>query len=75
MYEQVKEVLIEELQIDERLITPQAELVADLDINSIELADLVMICEEKFDVEMSEDDLSKLVTVGDVADYLENLVG
>lgn len=75
MYEQVKEVLIEELQIDERLITPQAELVADLDINSIELADLVMICEEKFDVEMSEEDLSKLVTVGDVADYLENLVG
>ena len=75
MYEEIKKVLIEELQIDERLITPSAELVGDLDINSIELADLVMICEEKFDVEMAEDDLAKLVTVGDVADYLENLVG
>ncbi len=75
MYEEIKKVLIEELQIDERLITPSAELVGDLDINSIELADLVMICEEKFDVEMAEEDLSKLVTVGDVADYLENLVG
>lgn len=74
MYEQIKQVLIEELQIDEKLITPSAELVGDLDINSIELADLIMVCEEKFDVEMAEDDLAKLVTVGDVADYLENLV-
>lgn len=74
MYEQIKQVLIDELGIDERLITPSAELVGDLDINSIELADLVMVCEEKFDVEMAEDDLTKLVTVGDVADYLENLV-
>lgn len=74
MYEQVKKLLIEELQIDEKLISPSAELVGDLDINSIELADLVMICEEQFDITMDEDDLAKLVTVGDVADYLENLV-
>ena len=73
MYEQVRELLIEELQIDERLITPNAELVGDLDINSIELADLVMICEERFDVNIEEEDLSRLITVGDVADYLENL--
>ena len=71
MYEQVRELLIEELQIDERLITPDAELVNDLDINSIELADLVMICEERFDIEIAEDDLARLITVGDVADYLE----
>lgn len=73
MYEQVRELLIEELQIDERLITPDAELVNDLDINSIELADLVMICEERFDIEIAEDDLARLITVGDVADYLESL--
>lgn len=73
MYEEVKKLLIDELQIDEKLITPSAELVNDLDINSIELADLVMICEEQFDIEMDEETLSKLVTVGDVADYLENL--
>ena len=73
MYEQVRELLIEELQIDERLITPDAELVHDLDINSIELADLVMICEERFDIEIAEDDLARLITVGDVADYLESL--
>lgn len=73
MYEQVRELLIEELQIDERLITPNAELIADLDINSIELADMIMICEEKFDVTIEEEDLSRLITVGDVAEYLESL--
>ncbi len=74
MYEQVKQLLIDELGIDERLISPSAELVGDLDINSIELADLVMVCEEQFDIEMAEEDLTGLVTVGDVVDYLENHV-
>ena len=73
MYEQIRELLIDELQIDERLIKPDAELVKDLDINSIELADLVMLCEENFDIEIGEEDLSRLITVGDVADYLESL--
>ena len=50
MFETVKKLLVEELQIDEAAITPEAELSADLGINSIELADLVMLCEEKFDV-------------------------
>ncbi|MCD7943837.1 MAG: acyl carrier protein [Clostridia bacterium] len=71
MYEKLKEILATELQIDEGSIEPDAELVNDLGINSIELADLVMLCEEKFDVEFDEDELTKLVTVGDVVKYLE----
>ena len=50
MYETVKKLLVEELQIKEQDITPEAELSADLGINSIELANLVMLCEEKFGV-------------------------
>ena len=46
MYETVKKLLVEELQIKEQDITPEAELSADLGINSIELANLVMLCEE-----------------------------
>ena len=73
MYDKLKEILVEELQIDEKLIVPDAELIGDLNINSIELADLVMICEEKFDIEIEEDQLTKFVTVGDVVDYLETI--
>ena len=52
MFEKVKEILIEELQLKEDEITLDADLKNDLGINSLELADLVMICEEKFDVEI-----------------------
>jgi len=73
MFDKVKEILVEELQIDEALITADAELTRDLGINSIELADLVMVCEDKFGIEVSEDDAGKFVTVGDVVSYLESL--
>ena len=71
MFETVKNLLVEELQLDPATITADAELSADLGINSIELANLIMICEEKFDIIIEDEDIHKLVTVGDVADYLE----
>ena len=70
MYEKIKALLVDELQINEDDITPSAELVNDLGINSLELADLVLLCEEKFDIEISDDDIHKFVTIGDVVDYL-----
>lgn len=73
MFETLKKLLVEELQIDPKAITADAELASDLGINSIELANLIMICEEKFDVTIDDDDIHKLVTVGDVVSYLETL--
>ena len=73
MLETLKKLLAEELQIDPNTVTPDAELASDLGLNSIELANLIMICEEKFDVTIDDDDIHKLVTVGDVVEYLESL--
>lgn len=70
MFEKIKNLLVEELSVDEAAINPDAELVNDLGINSLELADLALLCEERYDLEIGEDDLGKFVTVGDVADYL-----
>lgn len=70
MFEKIKNLLVEELSVKEEEITLSAELVNDLGINSLELADLVLLCEEKFDVEIGDDDIHKFVTVGDVVDYL-----
>lgn len=75
MFEKVKNLLVEELQIKEDDITLDSELVNDLGINSLELADLVMICEEKFDIEIDDDDLRKFLTVGDIVEYLNALEG
>ena len=73
MFEKVKELLVEELQINPDDITMDAELSKDLNINSIELADLVMLCEDKFGIEFNDEDIRKFTTVGDVVNYLESL--
>ena len=72
MFETLKDLLVTELQIDPAIITVDAELSSDLGINSIELANLVMICEDKFDLTIEDDDIHGFVTVGDVVAYLEN---
>ena len=73
MFETFKKILVDELQIDASAVTLDAELSGDLGINSIELANLVMICEDKFDVTIDDDDIHKFITVGDVVDFLESL--
>ncbi len=73
MYEKFVDLLVDELQIDRNDITMDSELSNDLGINSIELADLVMLCEEKFDIEINDEDIRKFTTVGDVVSYLEAL--
>jgi acyl carrier protein len=70
MFEELKKILVEEFSIDEDKITLEAEFVNDLGINSLELADLVFICEDKFGVTFEEDDLHTFLTVGDVVNYL-----
>ena len=71
MFETLKNILMEELQVKEDVITMDSELASDLGINSIELADLVMMCEEKFGVEINDEEFHKFVTIGDVVNYLE----
>lgn len=74
MFDKVKSILVDELQLKEADITPEAELVNDLGINSLELADLIMVCEEKFNIEIKDEDIRKFTTVGDICAYLEKLV-
>ena len=71
MYEKFAQILVEELQVDKDDIKMEAELANDLGINSIELADLIMLCEDKFGVEIKDEDIYKFVNIGDVVKYLE----
>ncbi len=71
MYEELKDLLVSELLIDEADIKPESELVADLGISSVDLADLVCQCEDKFGIEIDDTDMSKFVTVRDIVNYLE----
>lgn len=71
MFEQLKETLVNELSVNADDVTMEAELTGDLGLNSLELADLVYNCEEKFNIVIDDDALQNFVTVGDVVKYLE----
>lgn len=73
MFEQFKELLVDEFQVEEDKITLDAELSGDLAINSIELAELILRCEETFGITIEEEEMHKFVTVGDVVNYLNTL--
>lgn len=75
MFENLKKFLVEELRLNEDDIKMESELAGDLGINSLELADLVYACEEKFDVVIDDEDLHNFNTVGDVVRYLESAKG
>ena len=74
MFETLKNLLVEELQLDADDIKMDSELTNDLGINSIELADLVMLCEDRFGLEINDEDIPRFVTIGDVVAYLEETV-
>jgi len=73
MFEKLKEILVEEINVNPDDVVPSAELVNDLGINSLELADLVLLCEEQFDIEIDENAARTFVTIQDVVNYLETI--
>ena len=71
MFEQIKGMLADSFGLNPDEIMPDSRLEADLGINSLELAELALRCDEEFDVDIDEEDIHKLITVGDVANYIE----
>jgi len=72
VFEQFKAILVDELGVDADLITLDAELTSDLGINSLDLADLILVCEDRMGITIDDDQLSKFITVGDVINYLSS---
>ena len=66
MFEEMKELIAEGLNIDESRITKEASFKDDLGADSLDLFELVMSLEDKYDVEIPSEELEKLLTVGDV---------
>ncbi|MCI8441439.1 MAG: acyl carrier protein [Provencibacterium sp.] len=73
IFEKVKEVLVDQLDVDEELVTSEASVTDDLGADSLDLVDLVMELENEFDVEIPDEDIQSIKTVGDIVAYIEKL--
>ena len=71
IFEKVKQIIVDELGKDPGTITKDADLRNDLGITSLEMIGMVMEFEDTFDVEISEDGIERIKTVGDIVDYIE----
>jgi acyl carrier protein len=68
----VKEIIVENLGVDQEKVTEQASFVEDLGADSLDTVELVMAFEEEFDVEIPDEDAEKMRTVGEAIAYLKN---
>ena len=71
MLEKMKEMIADQLSVDEDKITLESNFKEDLDADSLDLFELVMALEDEYSVEIPAEDLQNLATVGDVMNYLK----
>jgi acyl carrier protein len=70
--ERVKEIIVEQLGVDEDDVTPNAKFIEDLGADSLDTVELVMALEENFDIQIPDEDAEKIVTVGDAIQYIKD---
>src|SRR5688572_32540400 len=69
--ERVKEIICEQLGVEEEEVNPNAKFIEDLGADSLDTVELVMAFEEEFDLEIPDEDAEKIATVGDAITYIK----
>ena len=72
--EKVKGIIVEQLGVADTAVTMEASFIDDLGADSLDIVELVMALEEEFDIEIPDSDAEKVVTEGDVVDYIKENV-
>ena len=74
VFEKIRKILSDQLEIDEESITMESDLVEDLKADSLAIVELIMDLEQEFDMDIPDEELPKVTTVKDVASYIEKNV-
>ena len=71
LFDDVKEVIVEQLNVSPDEVKPEAKFVEDLGADSLDVVEMIMALEEKFEIEIPDSDAENIKTVQDVVDYIE----
>ena len=71
----VKEIIVDELGVDESEVTPEASFIEDLGADSLDTVELIMKFEEEFEIDIPDEEAEKLLTVGKAIEYLKKKLG
>ncbi|MBE6905472.1 acyl carrier protein [Marasmitruncus massiliensis] len=71
VFEKVREILVDQLDVEEEAVTMDASIQNDLGADSLDIVDLVMSLEEEFDCEIPDEEIENIKTVGDIVKYIE----
>jgi acyl carrier protein len=74
IFERVKKIVVEQLEVEPDAVTPQAKFTDDLNADSLDTVELVMALEEEFDVEIPDEAAEQIATVQAAVDYISNKV-
>lgn len=74
VFDKIKDIIVEQLDVEEDAVTMEASITDDLGADSLDVVDLVMSIEESFDVEIPDEEVENIKTVGDIVKYIENKV-
>ncbi|EAJ8457108.1 acyl carrier protein [Campylobacter jejuni] len=72
-FDDVKAVVVEQLSIDADAVKMESKIIEDLGADSLDVVELIMALEEKFEVEIPDIDAEKLIKIEDVVNYIDNL--
>lgn len=71
LFEKVRDIIVDQLDADESAVTMDASIIDDLGADSLDVVDLVMSIEEEFDVEIPDEEVENIKTVGDIVKFIE----
>lgn len=71
MFNQVVEIIKDQLGIEDREITPETSLIKDLEVDSLDAVEIIMALEDEFSVEIPDTEAEKFQTIGDIVKYIE----
>ena len=74
VFDKVKKIIVDQLDVEEDKVTEAASITDDLGADSLDVVDLVMSFEEEFDIEIPDDQVEKIKTVGDIVQFIEEKV-